>query len=227
MIRPADPAIVGVTLTHMAVESDEAVRRLLHLAFRDTDSVLDLTHGAGGCWSDPLPPGLRLTTNNIDPSSAADLHVDYGATGLPDGYRGAMLFDPPHTADNGEGGYFWRRYGGTARGNAALIEDVTIGSLEAWRVASVGIVVKVIDASHGGEWVALSDAVKAAIPMRPYFELRTVRPVPIRDPKHRVQRVPKNNGAVYLVFRKDGHRHRDFDRLYARQQARSGSEVAA
>src|SRR5688572_26761287 len=103
MIRPPDPAIRGVTLTHMMIENDEAVRRLLHLGFRYAHSCLDLTRGAGGCWSGPLPPGLRLTTNNVDPSSHVDLHVDYRATGVPDGYCGVVLFDPPHTADNGEG----------------------------------------------------------------------------------------------------------------------------
>src|SRR4051812_16049444 len=80
VIRPPDPAIQGETLTHMPIKSDEAVRRLLHLSFRDAGSALDLTHGAGGCWSEPLPPGLRIATNNIDPGSRADLHVDYRAT---------------------------------------------------------------------------------------------------------------------------------------------------
>lgn len=225
VIRPPDPSIVGATLTHMAIKSDEAVRRLLHLALRDAGSCLDLTYGAGRCWSDPLPPGLSLTTNNIDPDAATDLHLDYRGTGLPDGYRGAVLFDPPHTADNGKTGLFWARYGGTTKGNLALIQDVVCGALESWRLASVGLVVKVIDASHGHEWVSLSDAVKAVIPVRPYFEMRTIRRVPIKDTKHRVQRVPKNNASVYVVFRKDGHRHIDFDRLYRLGQAQPWSDL--
>ena len=217
-IRPPDPTIAGTTMTYMAIKSDDAVRRLLDLAFRDARTALDLTYGAGRFWRDPMPPGLVLTTNNIDPTSDADLHLDYRETGLEAGSFDVPIFDPPHTADNGAGGLYYNRYGGTAKGNAALIEDIQAGVREAWRIARVGVVVKVTDASHGGEWVALSDAVKAGIPMPPYFELRTVRAAPIRDPKHRVQRVPKSNGAVYLVFRKDGHRHLDFDRLFARQE---------
>ena len=60
---------------------------------------------------------------------------------------------------------------------------------------------------------------KAALPVRAYFELHTPRGYTLRDGKWRVQRTPRSNGAVYLVFRKDGHRHRDFDKLYARQPA--------
>jgi hypothetical protein len=36
--------------------------------------------------------------------------------------------------------------------------------------------------------------------------------------------VPRNNGAVYLAFRKAGHKHLDFDALYRRQQARAAGK---
>jgi hypothetical protein len=201
-----------------------AVRRLFALALRDAWTVLDLTVGDGGFWRDPLPPGIMLTTNDLDPAIKADLHLDYRATGLPEGFRDVVVYDPPHTSDNGKNGHFRDRYGGMAKGNAALVEDVVAGALEAWRLAEVAIVVKVIDASHGGEWVSLADAVKTAIPTRLYFELVTVRPKGIPDPKRRRHRVPENNGAIYLVFRKDSHRHRDFDTAYGRQE---GSRLAA
>lgn len=218
--RPPDPLCTGrVTKYALSMESDLATRWCLHLAFRDAVTVTDLTHGGGGCWTDPSPPGIVLTTSNIDPSAGTDLHVDYRRTGLPERFSDVVVFDPPHTADNGKNGHFAARYGGTAKGNAALIEDVVAGAREAMRIARIGIIAKIIDASHGGELVSLSDAVRRALePARVYFELVTVKAKALRDPKHKVQRVPDNNGAIYLAFRKDGHRHRDFDRLYARQQ---------
>src|SRR4051794_24665594 len=98
LIRPADPAIRGVTMTYMPIGSAEAVRRLAHLAFRDAHSALDLTHAAGRFWSDPLPPGLAVTMNNLDNSASTDLHLDFTATSLPAGAFDLVVLDPPHVA---------------------------------------------------------------------------------------------------------------------------------
>jgi hypothetical protein len=218
LVRPPDPAIVGTTLTYMPIRSHEAVRRLVHLVFRDAHAAIDLTYAGGAFWAAPLPPGLVVTSNNRDPSSRADLHLDFTATGLPDGAYDLAVYDPPHTADGGAASIMATRYG-TIRGTAALREMIEAGAREAWRVASVGTLVKVADHSHQGELLLLSDWIKAAIGARPYFVLHTYRPTYLRDGKHRVERVPRNNGATYLAFRKDGHQHRDFDRLHARQLA--------
>ncbi len=218
-IRPADPAIGGPTMTYMPISSHEAVRRLVHLAFRDAHTALDLTHAAGAFWRDPLPPGLAITTNNIDPEAATDLHADFRATGLPDGRYDLAVYDPPHIADGGAASIMARRYG-TVRGMAALREMIEDGAREAWRIASVGALVKVADHSHQGELHLLSDWVKAAIGMRPYAVLHTIRPASLRDGKWRAARVPRSNGAVWLAFRKSGYRHIDFDALYQRQEAR-------
>lgn len=223
LIRPPDPAIRGRTLQYMpakAVPSHNAVRRLLHCAFRDAASVLDVTYGAGGCWKLPLPPGIDLTTNDLDPDAGANLRLDYRATGLADGTFDVVVYDPPHTADNGQSGYFWARYRGTARGNDALVDDVVAGSLEAWRVSRLGIIVKLTDASHGSELVMLSYEVIRALGARAYGQITTYRPAGIADPKHTVQRTPDSNGAIYLAFRHGSHQHRDFDRLYGRPVSR-------
>jgi hypothetical protein len=167
-----------------------------------------------------------MTTNNLDPSSAADLHVDFTATGLPDGAFDLVIYDPPHVADGGETGIMGARYG-TIRGVAALRELIQAGAREAWRVAAVGILAKVADHAHQGEHQPLTDWVKDAISMPLYTELHTLRPGYLRDGKHRATRVPRSNGATYLVFRKSGHRHIDFEGRYARQEARAGKENAA
>jgi hypothetical protein len=219
MIRPPDPAIVGTTLTYMPISSAEATRRLVHLAFRDAHTALDLTHAHRGFWRDPLPPGLTVTSNNLDPKAAADLHLDFTATGLPDGPYDLVVYDPPHVADAGADSILGQRFG-SVRGTAALRELIEAGAREAWRVARVGILVKIADHSHQGEHQGLSDWVKASIPMPLYTQLHTVRPSYLRDGKHRATRVPRNNGATYLAYRKDSHRHRDFDARYQRQEAR-------
>jgi hypothetical protein len=212
-------------MTYMAIDSAEAVRRLAHLVFRDCSAVLDLTRAHGRFWRDPLPPGLIVTTNNLDPESGADLHADFRATGLPDGAFDLVIYDPPHVADAGESGIMGRRYG-TVRGIAALRDLIESGAREARRLAAVGVLVKVADHSHQGELLLLSDWVKAAIGAHPYAVLHTIRPSFLRDPKHSVTRVPRNNGATWLAFTKGGFRHIDFDRLYARQEARARKEAA-
>jgi hypothetical protein len=102
LIRPPDPAIVGTTLTYMPIKSAEAVRRLVDLAFRDAHTALDLTYAHGGFWRDPLPPGLQLTTSNRDLSSRVGLHLDFTATGLPEGSYDLVVYDPPHIANAGQ-----------------------------------------------------------------------------------------------------------------------------
>jgi hypothetical protein len=215
-VRPPDPAVVGTTMRYMQIGSAEAVRRLVDLAFRDAHTALDLTYAHRGFWADPLPPGLVVTGNDIDPESTADLHVDFRSTGLPDSAYDLVIFDPPHVADGGKAGIMARRYG-TVRGTAALRALIEAGCHEAWRVAAIGVLIKVADHSHQGEEQALSEWVKAAIGARVYTLLHSFRPGYLRDGKHRVERVPRNNGATWLAFRKDGHRHLNFDRLYERQ----------
>jgi hypothetical protein len=217
-IGPPDPAILGTTMTYMPITSAEAVRRLVHLAFRDAWATLDLTFAHGAFWRDPLPPFLDLTTSNRDPFSSAEMHLDFTATGLPDGAWDLVVYDPPHVADAGQNGIMGSRYG-TVQGTVALRELIDAGCRGAWRLAAIGVLVKVTDHSHQGELQLLSDWVKAAIPMQPYAVLHAIRPGYLRDRKHRIALVPRNNGATYLAFRKDGPRHHDFDRLYARQKA--------
>lgn len=218
IIRPPDPAIVGVTRTYMPIKSADACRRLVHLAFRDAGTAIDLTHAHAGFWSDPLPPGLTVASNNLDPAAETDLHLDFTATGLPDDAYDLAVYDPPHVADAGKDSIMGRRFG-TVRGSAGLRALVEAGALEAWRIARVGVLVKLADSCHGGELLRLSDWVTQVIPERPYAVLHTYRPFNLEDGRWQVARAPRSNGAVWLCFRHDGHRHRDFDRLYARQQS--------
>lgn len=218
-IRPPDPKVDGETTRYGEYSSAEATRRYIDLAYRDCHTALDLTHGAGRFWERPYPPGLTVITNNRDPRSPADLHLDFTNTGLVDQSYDLVIYDPPHVADLGATSFYLGRYG-SARSSADLFRLVTAGVREAWRLAAVGVLVKVADSNHGGVFLELSRWVADELDASPYFVAHTVRPSATKDPKHKVQRVPKNNGAVYLIYRKDGARHLDFDRRYARQMSR-------
>lgn len=223
MIRPPDPSIKGRTLMYGPYSSAEATRRYIHLAFRDAHTALDLTVASGGFWRSHAPPGLDVTTNNLDPSSVADLHLDFTDTALPDGSYDLVVYDPPHLADLGAESIMGRRFG-SATGSDGLDQLVTAGVREAWRIARIGILVKLADSSHGGEFLQLSGWVAEQFDVRPYFVAHTTRS-PLEDGKWKVQRVPRSNGAVYLVWRKAGHEHRDFDAMYESQERRSVRQV--
>lgn len=236
VIRPPDPLVTGLTMLYAPYSSQEACRRLIDLCFRDALTALDLTYSVGGFWGDPLPPGLSVTQNrypgcpsgalsdemradNPLPCACSQLHVDFTSTGLPDASYDLVVYDPPHIADGGEDGIMAGRYG-TVKGTEGLQLLIQGGALEAWRLSRVGILVKVADHSHGGRYLQLSRWIEHVIPVAPYTYLHTYRARHLSDPKHQVQRTPRSNGAIYLVFRRSGGAHQDFTRLYERQEQR-------
>lgn len=223
VIRPPDPSIKDRTLMYGPYSSAEATRRYIHLAFRDAHTAIDLTAAHGGFWKPPVPPGLAVTTNNLDPASNADLHLDFTDTHLPDDAYDLVVYDPPHLADLGAESIMGQRFG-SAQGTEGLDRLVTAGALEAWRIARIGMLVKLADHSHGGEFLQLSRWVMDRLGIAPYFVAHTTR-APLLDGKWEVQRVPRSNGAVYIVWRKGSQQHRDFDGLYERQEARNVRQV--
>ena len=202
------------------------------MAARDCWTAFDATWGDGGFWREGLPPGLRLATNNLKSDAPTDHHRDFTATGFPHGAFDVVFFDPPHVADGGENGIMAAKYG-TVKTTSALYALIVDGARECSRIARRVLVVKVTNHSHGGEWLDQAGWVVdglmegVARPMVLYCTLHTIKEAPLIDRKWVVQRAPKVNGAQYLVFRhesdrdkQDGHKHRDFARLYARQQER-------
>ena len=217
-IRPRDPKVIGLTTTHMPIPPADVIRRLLQLAFRDAHTVLDLTYAAGCFWRDPLPPEIMLTTSNIDPSADTDLHLDFTATGLPDGAYDVVVIDPPHNPDAGVSSFMRARYG-TAQGTDGLKRLIEDGVQEALRISRRGVIVKVQDQAHGSEFIEETEWVRHALAMPLYFKLEQLgRPTLGHGRRKLHQRVPYKGASTYLVFRKDGHKHRDFDQEYLRQQ---------
>lgn len=216
-IRPPDPKLGADTGVRIGrYSSTEAVRILLHCFFRDAHTAVDLTHGAGRFWAPPAPPGLTLATNNLDPSAPTDLHVDFAATGLADAAYDLAIWDPPHLPHLAPTSFMARRYG-TVRSTAGFREMIDAGAREAWRISSVGIIVKLADFPNGGAYLPLTSWAYDALGVSPCYVMHTVgRPSP--RPRGEVGRVPRNNGADWLVFRKDGHHYPDFVKLYERQR---------
>jgi hypothetical protein len=217
LIRPPDPKLGANTGVRIGrYSSAEATRILLHCFFRDAHHAIDLTYGSGGCWKPPYPPGLTIVTNNIDPNAPTDLHVDFTATGRLDNADGVAIIDPPHLPHLAPTAFMAKRYG-TVRSTARLQSTIEAGVLEAWRISSVGIIVKLTDFPNGGAYLPLTSWAYEALGVLPCYVMHTVgRPSP--RPQGEVGRVPRNNGADWLVFRKDGNRYPDFVKLYERQQ---------
>jgi hypothetical protein len=219
IIRPRDPKVIGMTTTHMPIPPADVIRRLLQLGFRDARTVADMTY-AGGCfWREPLPPGIVLTTSSIDPAAETDLHHDFTATGLPDGAYDVVIIDPPHNQHTGQASFMRARYGSATR---ELIED---GVRESWRVGRLGIIVKVQDQNHGSRYVEESEWVRHGVlradgtPMPVYIKLEQLgRPTLGHGRRKLHQRVPYRSASTYLVFRKDGPEHHDWDAEYLRQE---------
>lgn len=223
LIRPPDPLVeLGKTVRTGRYSSATATRILLEAVFRDTGLCIDLTWGRnGGCWKGPLPPGLTLVTNNIDPKAPTDHHVDFTATGFADRSFGVPLIDPPHLPYLAPTSFMAKRYG-TASTRTALWTMIQAGVLEAWRIADVGIIVKLTDFPNGGAYLQLTSWAKDALGIMPCYVMHTYgRPSP--RPKGEVAELPRNNGADWLVFRRDGgpdvSRYPTFSKRYAHQQA--------
>jgi len=215
LIREPDPLVIEATLRIGPYRPAEATRRYLHLAFRDAYDVLDLTYARGGFWRDPLPPGIVLTTNNVDPDAPTDLHVDFTATGLPDASFDLVVLDPPHLASLGPRSLMRRRFG-TVRGAGGLERLIRAGIREAWRLARIGVLVKLADHSQSYKFLMLTSWAEDELGVRLYWRAQTYRP-PFGGTRQSL--APRSNGADWLIWRRDGHALIDFDRRYERQKA--------
>jgi Arc/MetJ-type ribon-helix-helix transcriptional regulator len=88
-----------------------------------------------------------------------------------------------------------------------LPDVIRDGVREAWRVARLGIIVKVTDHVHGQRYVLESDWVREAIGQPPFDEVYQVRSGAMIDPKWEEQLSAYNNGSTYLIFRKSDQKH--------------------
>jgi hypothetical protein len=168
-----------------------AVARMLNVWFLEARSIVDLTPGNLCFWGPTAPVTLS----------------EYDFRALPYANRSFDLavFDPPHRADQAPSSVMFARYG-TVR-EKELEPLVRAGCREAWRVARMGIVVKVTDGMHASRFVRMSGWVYDELGEP--FDVVHVQHHPLLDRRWKEPQLSaRNNGSTYIAFRKDGRVHK-------------------
>jgi hypothetical protein len=187
----------------------EAFAALLGLLFPDAQTALNMTSGRGRFWSPNCPVPVTVTGLDRAPLRARDVCGDIRSLPFADGSFDVCIVDPPYQWDMGKvkpsvmGGRF-----GTYRSATEARDSIEQGSREAWRVARLGIVVKVQDYVHASRSWWLSRWVQDVIPAEPYDFLHLTRGRKMNDPKWKRQLSIRRRHATFWVWRKDGAVHR-------------------
>jgi hypothetical protein len=187
--------------------STEAITGLLDVCFPDATTALDVTYGNGSFWDGTTH--AHVTGLDINPDRAPDVVGDFRALPFADGSFDVCVFDPPYHTDMGRGkaSVMGSRFG-TFATLPELKEAVEQGCREAWRVARLGVIVKVQDYIHASRAVWMSRWVQDALPVEPYDFLHLTRRHKIVDPKWREQLSVYRNHTTFWVYRKDSNVHR-------------------
>lgn len=185
------------------LETPVIVAQILRVYFPDAETAFDSTGGVGGFWDGSEP--VQVTSLFVDPGRTDGAAGDFRQLDHDDESFDVALFDPPHLADSSDSAVMAEKFGSVPDDELeAVISD---GCREAWRVARLGIIVKVTDHVHGQRYVLESDWVRQAIGQPPYDEVYQVRPNAMIDPKWEEQLSAYNNGSTYLIFRKGDSKH--------------------
>lgn len=174
------------------VPTAEIIARVIRVVYPDARTAIDLTPGRRAFWRDETPLLVDFST------------YDFRDLPYADGSYDLAILDPPHTEDS-RSGIMGQRYGGEYK-HHELEPAVRAGVREAWRIARVGALFKVVDAVHGQQLVRMSRWVIEELG-EPYEQVFQVRERALRDPKWRLQLSARNNGAIYLAYRRGSQRH--------------------
>jgi hypothetical protein len=192
------------------VSGAKAIAGLLDILLPDARTILDMTFGKGQFWkprAHPVP--VSVTGLDLDPSRARDVRGDFRALPFANGSFDVCVFDPPYLWDVSKKrpGIMGSRFGSfeTAGDARASIEA---GSREAWRVARLGIIVKVQDYIHASRSWWLSRWVQDVMPVEPYDFLHLTGSRKLNDPKWKRQLSVRRRHATFWVWRMDGNVHR-------------------
>lgn len=208
VMRAATPQ-VDQLYTVADLTSAQAVERLLGVLLPDAVTILDATYGSGSFWRGSHAD-VRVTGLDINPSRAKHVCGDFTRLPFVDDAFDVVIFDPPYHTDVGhqKASATHARFGSFDT-LADLRLAVQLGTAEAWRVARLGVIVKVQDYIHASRAVWMSLWVHGAIPVEPYDVLYARRRCgKIRSPKWNDQLSVWRNHATYWVYRKDGAVHR-------------------
>lgn len=187
--------------------SAQVVTSLLATLFPDARTAIDLTYGKGKFWDGTAH--VAVTGLDLNAERNPDIVADFTATGLPDTGYDVAIFDPPYQWDMGRGkpsvmGAQFSTYASEDDARAA----VQMGTIEAMRLARLGIIVKVQNYIHASRLVHMTRWVEDALPYPLYDELHLKQAAKLADPKWTRQLSVWRNHTTFLVFRKDGPIHR-------------------
>lgn len=193
----------------MSVEygtSAQTIAKMLRVLFPDAASALDMTYGSGKFWTGH--EAVSVVGVDISPSRARDACADFTRLPFADGAFDVAVFDPPYLADVSarNPGVVGRRFGSFARQDDVQMA-VRRGSAEAWRVARLGVIVKVQIHTHASLLVDMQGWVREMFPVPLYGQVEQVRPVKLTDPKWSDQLSVWSNSASFLAFRHGDQRH--------------------
>jgi hypothetical protein len=200
----AEPMVL-LRFGQVGLPTATVVSLILRVAFPDAETALDATYGSGNFWDGTAH--VAVTAHDLNPDRALDGIADFRHLPYEDGACDVVLLDPPHLSDASEGSIMAERFG-TASSND-LEQLVRDGVREAWRVARLGVIIKITDHTHGGRLVLESDWVRDSLNwLVPYEVVYQIRSNALIDPKWGEQLSAYNNGSAYLIFRKDGPLHK-------------------
>jgi hypothetical protein len=185
------------------LETPVVIAQILRVYFPDAETAFDSTGGDGGFWDGSEP--VKVTALYVDPQRSNAAPGDFRQLEYDADSFDVVLFDPPHLADSSAGAIMAEKFGTVP--DDELQDVICDGCREAWRIARLGVIVKVTDHVHGQRYVIESDWVRAAIGQPPYDEVYQVRSGAMIDPKWEEQLSAYNNGATYLIFRKGDQKH--------------------
>jgi hypothetical protein len=183
-----------------------ATAGLLRVLFPDARTILDMTYGKGNFWNGKAD--VEVVGIDLDPGRARDVCADFTRLPFADGAFDVAIFDPPYQWDMGRGkasiiGALFGTYGSEADAKRA----VQLGSLEAWRVSRLGVLVKVQNYIHASRLVHMTRWVEDAIPSPLYDELHLVNPRKLIVPRWKDQLSVYRNHSTFLAFRHGDQRH--------------------
>lgn len=190
--------------------SANMVTRLLAVLLPDARTVLDSTFGSGKFWDGSAT--VSVVGMDLNPARARDVCADFTRLPFLDDAVDVVLFDPPYLSNTSKArtSLIGERFG-SYRTEAESRLAIQAGAREAWRVARIGVIVKVMEQIHGSRLVRMSRWVEDAVPAELFDLVYLESPAKVEDPKWTKHGPPlsvRSTATTFLVWRKDGPTHR-------------------
>lgn len=204
--------MTGARLTRiMTGTSAQMTTWLLGVLLPDARTVLDTTWGMGKFWNGSA--GVQVTGLDISPHGRPQVVGDFTRLPFRDDAFDVVIFDPPYLSDMSRktASIMDERFG-SYRSEREAKATVQAGAAEAWRVARLGVIVKVMDHNHGSRLVRMTRWVEDTIPTDLYDVAYLTSRAKVEDKKWS-RRDPRQlsvraNATSWLVWRKSGPVHR-------------------